>query len=172
MYLEAYLGVEDRNDYVAFSIESAAAALKWYPRLKSELRKNQTLGTSYKDLLEYTGAYYNDARTIRIKIFINSGSNEASLNLAFQSLDSEIYPLTHYQRDEFTWLVTRNEFARRARFTNYDANYFKICFGGGEQEGPVTFFTWWHDKYLNEPERFTRSVAEAEQHLGSELESD
>lgn len=95
-----------------------------------------------------------------IEIFTDSSDSETSLKLAFQGLESEIFPLTHYHHDEFTWLVSRNEFARRGRFTNYDANYFKICFGQKAQEDRVTYFTWWHDKYLHETENFTKSAAE------------
>jgi len=159
LYLETYLGVADSNDFVALSKESAEAALKWHPKVVSELLKDQIPGTTHRDLPECTGTYHNDARTVMIKIFTEGGGGETSLKLAFQGLDSEIFPLTHYQHDEFTWLMTRNEFARRGRFTNYDANHFKICFGGEEPEGPVAFFTWWHDKYLHEPERFTKSTA-------------
>lgn len=160
LYLEAYLGVENRNDYVALLKESAQAALRWHPKLISELLQNQNPGTHHRNLLEYSGIYYKDARTIMIKIFIDSSGSKTSLKLSFQGLESEIFPLTHYHHDEFTWLVSRNEFARRGRFTNYDTNYFKICFGQKAQEDRVTYFTWWHDKYLHEPEKFTKSAAE------------
>lgn len=145
---------------MALSKESAQAALRWYPKLISELHQNHNPGTHHRNLPEYSGIYYNDARTMMIEIFIDSSGSETSLNLAFQGLESEIFPLTHYHLDEFTWLVSRNEFARRGRFTNYDANYFKICFGQKAQEDRVTYFTWWHDKYLHEPEKFTKSAAE------------
>ncbi|KAL8904629.1 MAG: hypothetical protein Q9207_003150 [Kuettlingeria erythrocarpa] len=159
LYLEAYLGVENGNDYVALSKETAGAALRWHPRLVSELLQHQTPGTQHRELPEYTGTYCNEARTMMIEVYVESNGGEASLKLAFQGLESEIFPLTHYQRDEFTWLVSRNEFARRGRFTNYDAKYFKICFGPEAQDNLITFFTWWHDKYLHEPEKFTKSTA-------------
>ncbi|KAL8874002.1 MAG: hypothetical protein Q9174_000598 [Haloplaca sp. 1 TL-2023] len=154
LYLEAYLGVENRNDYVALARESAMAALEWHARVVAELLQNQIQGTSHRSLQEYAGTYHNDARTMQIKIFVDDDDGEACLKLAFQGLKSEIYPLFHYHYDEFTWLVSRNDFARRGRFTNYDANYFKICFGTESSAGPVTHFSWWHDKYLYEAEIF------------------
>ncbi|KAL9026675.1 MAG: hypothetical protein Q9196_004698 [Gyalolechia fulgens] len=163
LYLEAYLGVEDRNDYVALSQESAQAALRWHPNMVSELLQNQIPGTHHRPLPEYTGIYYNNARTMMIEVFVDSRDGEASLKLAFQGLESEMFPLTHYHRDEFTWLVSRNEFARRGRFTfYYDPKYFKVCFGSEAHEDPVTYFTWWHDQYLHEPEKFTKSMAKNE----------
>ncbi|KAL8639634.1 MAG: hypothetical protein Q9226_008850, partial [Calogaya cf. arnoldii] len=159
LYLEVYLGVENRNDYVALSRESAEAALRWHPRVVAELLGNQIQGTNHRGLPEYAGIFHNDALTMPIKILVNDDGGEACLKLAFQGLESEIYPLSHYHHDEFTWLVSRNEFARRGRFTNYDAEYFKFCFGAESPEDPVTYFTWWHDKFLHEPERFTISTA-------------
>ncbi|EHK50327.1 hypothetical protein TRIATDRAFT_183417, partial [Trichoderma atroviride IMI 206040] len=115
LYLEAYLGVADRNDYVALSEETAKATLSWYPNVLTELEKDRIPGPVPRNLSEYTGRYSNEAGTMMIEIFLDSGS-EPALKLAFQGLQSEIYPLTHCHHDVFTWLVTRNEFARRGRF--------------------------------------------------------
>lgn len=155
LYLEAYLGVDKRNDYVALAEETAVAAREWYPNVASELQRHKTPGTSSpRDLSEYTGAFHNDARTMMISIFI---SQAGDLQLSFQGLESEVYDLQHYQDDTFTWLVARDDLARRGRFTNYNAEYFKIGFGSEKKEEPITFLTWWHDKYLPAPERFTRT---------------
>ncbi|KAL8849319.1 MAG: hypothetical protein Q9221_005670 [Calogaya cf. arnoldii] len=158
LYLEAYLGVQNRNDYVALSTESAEAALGWQSRVVAELLRNQIQGTRHRCLPEYAGTYHNDALTMQTKIFVDDDGGEACLKLAFQGLESKIYPLSHYHHDEFTWLVSRNEFARRGRFTNHDAKYFKICFGAESPESPLTYFTWWHDKFLHEPGKFTLSI--------------
>lgn len=154
LYLEAYLGVAHRNDYVALSEETVEATLSWYSDVLAELQKDRIPGTVPRNLSEYTGRYSNEAGTMMIEIFLDSGS-EPTLRLAFQGLQSEIYPLTHYHDDVFAWLVTRNEFARRGRFLMRglnNAEYFKINFGPGS-----TYLTWWHDPSLEEPERFIRN---------------
>lgn len=163
LYLEAYLGVEERNDYMALSKESAEAALAWHPKLVAELLQRRSPGTHHRDLSDYTGIYYNDARTMMIEVFIDTSHGVAGLKMAFQSLESEVFPLIHYQHHEFTWLVSRNEFARRGRFTKYNANHYKICFGSEAQEDPVTYFTWWHNKFLFETEKFTKCTAKKTQ---------
>ncbi|PTB47925.1 hypothetical protein M431DRAFT_549441 [Trichoderma harzianum CBS 226.95] len=115
LYLEAYLGVAHRNDYVALSEETVEATLSWYFDVLAELEKDRIPGTVARNLSEYTGRYSNEAGTMMIEILLDSGS-ESGLRLAFQGLQSEMYPLTHYHDDVFTWLVTRNELARRGRF--------------------------------------------------------
>ncbi|KAH0527544.1 hypothetical protein TsFJ059_002537 [Trichoderma semiorbis] len=133
LYLEAYLGVPHRNDYVALSEETVEATLSWYSDVLAELEKNRIPGTVARNLSEYTGRYSNEAETMMMDILLDSGS-EPGLKLAFQGLESEIYPLTHSHDDVFTWLVTRNEFARRGRFLMRglnNAEYFKTNFGPG-----------------------------------------
>ncbi|OPB45974.1 hypothetical protein A0O28_0060940 [Trichoderma guizhouense] len=154
LYLEAYLGVVHRNDYIALSEETVEATLSWHSDVLAELEKDRIAETVARNLSEYTGRYSNEAGTMMIEILLGSG-NEPALSLAFQGLESEIYPLTHYHDDVFTWLVTRNEFARRGRFLMRglnNAEYFKISFGPGS-----TYLTWWHDPCLEEPERFIRN---------------
>ncbi|KAL5085888.1 hypothetical protein Trisim1_009802 [Trichoderma cf. simile WF8] len=154
LYLEAYLGVVHRNDYIALSEETVEATLSWHSDVLAELEKDRIAETVARNLSEYTGRCFNEAGTMMIEILLGSG-NEPALSLAFQGLESEIYPLMHYHDDVFTWLVTRNEFARRGRFLMRglnNAEYFKISFGPGS-----TYLTWWHDPCLEEPERFIRN---------------
>ena len=156
LYLEAYLGVIKKNDYLALAKETAANALKWYPRLVDELERTRIPNTRSREYADYTGTFYNDARTMMIKIFLDP---DGSLQLSFQGLENEKFGLTHYNYDVFTWLVTRNEFARRARFPNFDAQYpayFKISFYAHSETNLITYLTWWHDRWLPEPERFTK----------------
>ncbi|KAF3074082.1 hypothetical protein CFAM422_003842 [Trichoderma lentiforme] len=154
LYLEAYLGVTQRNDYVALSEETVEATRSWYSDVSAQLEKDRIPGTVARNPSEYTGRYSNEAGTMMIEILLDSGS-EPALSLAFQGLQSEMYPLTHYHDDVFTWLITRNEFAQRGRFLMRglnNAEYFKINFGPGS-----TYLTWWHDPCLKEPERFIRN---------------
>lgn len=154
LLLEAYLGVRNRNDYVSLAQETAAAALMWYPRLKAELESKRIRGTSPRELVDYTGTFFNAPRTMMIKIVTDD--QDSTLKLVFQGLESEVFTLNHYHQDIFTWLAPRDDLARRGRFTNQNAEYYKISFGCGNEKGDITFLTWWHDKELPVPEEFTK----------------
>ncbi|KAI0145152.1 beta-lactamase/transpeptidase-like protein [Xylariaceae sp. FL1272] len=52
LYLEAYLGVENRNDYVS----------------RARLQESRILGTVHRDLPDYAGRFYNQARTMMLDI--------------------------------------------------------------------------------------------------------
>ncbi|KAI1128604.1 beta-lactamase/transpeptidase-like protein [Nemania abortiva] len=152
LYLEAYLGVNDRNDYVALAEETAGSVLLWHPRLEAELQSKRKPGTTPRVLSEYEGEYYNDAKTMMIKVFVEGVGEKSSLKMAFQGLSTEEFPLKHYQDDIFTWLLQRNEFVERGRYTDYNADYFMIYFEKDVEAGkvdeavkPITHLTWWHD---------------------------
>ncbi|KAF2144342.1 uncharacterized protein K452DRAFT_306921 [Aplosporella prunicola CBS 121167] len=151
MLLEAYLGVEDITDYVSLSKETVKSVVSWYARILQQLKEQQIPGTSPRPLAEYVGTYYNYARTMMIQIIAKA--QEKSLFIKFQGLDSEEFILNHYHYDNFTWLEPRNNLARRGRFTNTNADYFKISFGtdGGHR---INHLTWQHDKELPKPESF------------------
>lgn len=154
LLLESYLGVEQRHDYVSLARETASSALQWYPRISRQLQEQRIPGTSPRPLSDYTGIFYNEARTMMISIFF---SNDAtSLKLSFQGLDSEVFALKHYHYDVFTWLEPRNALACRGRFTNTDADYFKISFMTNDTGSEIDHFGWQHDKYLPEPERYNK----------------
>lgn len=154
LYLEAYLGVRNSHDYVALAKQGIKKALEWHPRLVKKLAATQTPGTNARALSEYTGTFTNDARTMMIRVFVDP--IDSSLKLSFQGLSSEIFPLSHYHFDVFTWLVSRDELARRGRFTIHNAEYFKISFETGADGNHIQHLTWWHNKWLPEPERLTK----------------
>lgn len=158
LYLEAYLGVKERNDYITLSEEAVKGTLRWYPDILAELQQNQIPGTTPRDLSEYIGRFTNEAGTMMIEVSLDESRNEPCLQLAFQGLQSEIYPLRHYHHDVFTWLMPRNELVQRGRFLSrslHKAQFFKIEFS------PTSMFlTWWHDPRLTGPEKFTRHCLE------------
>jgi hypothetical protein len=101
LYLEAYLGVDEKNDYVALAKQTADAARHWYPNLIRQLKRGQYSGTRPRDFLEYTGDFYNKAETMMIRISLEE---RGTLKMGFQGLDTESFPLTHSHYD--THLVT------------------------------------------------------------------
>ena len=72
------------------------------------------------DLGQYVGRYFN-----RIKnFFVEVTRLEDGLHLAFQGRESQSHPLRHYHYDTFTWFMTHDEVAKRARLmVNYPANF-------------------------------------------------
>lgn len=160
LYLEAYLGVEDKNDYMSLAKESAENALDWFPQMCGELYSQQIFGTQPRDLSAYTGTFLNKKRTMKIEVFVDP--TDETLKMSFQGLDSEVFPLDHYHYDVFTWLRSRDEFARRGRTTslNCDAEYFKITFDTGESGDYIEYLTWWHDRWLPEAEMFVKEPPE------------
>ncbi|KAF2438274.1 beta-lactamase/transpeptidase-like protein [Karstenula rhodostoma CBS 690.94] len=154
LYSEAYLGVRKRHDYVALAKETVQSALEWHPRLIDELKAGQIRDTQARKASENAGILVNEARTMMIKVFVDD--QDSILKLSFQGMDNEIFPLTHYHHDTFTWLVTRNKFARRGRFTNDNAEYFKVNFLPDPKSNKIEHLTWWHNKWLPKAEMFSK----------------
>ena len=140
LVLEEILEVPDRNDYVQAAAASAAETLKWYPATRAALRAAQRMGTSPRNLAEYTGTYWDDIHVFKIVVTLE---NER-LAWAFQGLDSEKFPLTHYEDDVFTWLQPRNELAKRGRWVDQGPDFWKADFRGGGT-GSIDTLYWVHD---------------------------
>ncbi|KAK6526119.1 hypothetical protein TWF281_011156 [Arthrobotrys megalospora] len=129
------------NDYIDLAKRGSEAHIKLYPKIAKELADNRIKGTQPKPLGTYPGDYYNDAKTLLIQVSI---SEKGGLQWSFQGLESETYALDHYHNDVFTWHVTRDEDARRGRFTFVGAEYRQIKFTVKES-GDIDGFIWAHN---------------------------
>ena len=120
-----------------------------------QLRKEQKLGSSPKDLDQYVGTYWGDIHVIKIVVSSEGGA----LYWAFQGLDSEKYQLDHYHDDVFTWLRTRDELAKRGRWIDQGPPFWKVEFGvdGDDQ---IVRLSWVHD--IGVPAEEFRKVAEGD----------
>ncbi|KAI4924848.1 uncharacterized protein J4E92_006884 [Alternaria infectoria] len=156
LYLEAYLDVQQKNDYVSLAQVSARNALDWYPKLEAELSRTKSSEPPPRELLAYAGTYRNCARTIVLQVLVNDQSG--SLNVMFEGLEDEVWTLFHNHADVFTWLVPRNTLARRGRFTTswFDSEYFKFNFYTHPDEHHILGLTWKHDPSLCGPQRFIK----------------
>ncbi|QUC17535.1 uncharacterized protein UV8b_01776 [Ustilaginoidea virens] len=157
MYLEAYLGVAKKNDYVRLARETAEKATQWNPQTMVNLLNNRRAGRAHRDLIDYTGQYQNDALTMKIYIFIDSRDN-TTLRAEFRIHEAteEIYLLTHFRDDVFTFVYCRNHLIRRGRFTYEDAEFFKLAFGCNDTCSRICVIKWRHNGSLSEPEVFKR----------------
>ncbi|KAJ5959871.1 uncharacterized protein N7479_007021 [Penicillium vulpinum] len=144
LVLEELLEVpeSERNDYVKAAHSSVAENLKWYPALVGELGSARKNGTSPRELEEYIGTYWDNIHVF--KIVVNLEDNK--LYWRFQGLDSEKFPLEHYEDDTFTWLLPRNELSRRGRWVGSDQGpaFWKAVFQCSE-DGRIDKLYWAHD---------------------------
>ena len=140
LVLEELLEVPDRNDYVAAAESSVAENAKWYPTTLKELQKEQTKGTSPRELEEYVGTYWDEYRIFKIEVTLEVDT----LYWAFQGLDSEKFVLDHYEHDVFTWIRTRNELTKQGRWVDQGAAFWKAGFKANE-DGKIDSLLWTHD---------------------------
>lgn len=140
-----------RNDYLKAARVSADKTLAWYASVSAELKVNQTGDTSHRPLVEYQGEYWNTSGIFKIVISLHIDS----LVWAAQGLESERYLLTPYENDSFTWLQPRDEMARRGRWVDQGAEFWKLHFHPDEH-GRIVSLSWAHDKDIPNGEIFLR----------------
>ncbi|KAJ9490055.1 hypothetical protein VN97_g3201 [Penicillium thymicola] len=95
----------ERNDYIKAARTSVAENLKWYPALVRELGKARKKETSPRELAGYVETYWDNIHVFKIVVDLEDNK----LYWRLQGLDSEKFPLEHYEDDTFTWLLSRNE---------------------------------------------------------------
>ena len=140
LVLEEILEVPDKNDYVAAARSSVAENAKWYSNTSKELSRNRKTGTSPKKLEDYIGTYWDAIHVVKIEVSMEDGN----LYWALQGLRSEKFSLEHYEHDTFTWLQPRNELARRGRWVDQGADFWKLRFEANN-DGQVEKVFWVHD---------------------------
>ena len=147
LILEDLLGVEERNDYMKYAMESADAHLAKYPAMRASLeasrRSHGIQSNQSKALDAYHGKYYNQLGDFYISITPNHASN--CLQLAFQGLDSLVWKMEHYQDNSFLWLMSRDEAVSRARFPYSSETLYKLEFLASDESGEIDSLLWAHD---------------------------
>ena len=152
LVLETLIGVRDKNDFLELARRSVATSLAWHPTVEAALEKNQVHGTSPRNLEEYIGIYINSIKTMKIEVT----QRDNKLYFALQGLESERYELTHYQHDTFTWLRSRNELARRGRFTHQEPLYYMLRFTIRDDD-KISQLAWTHDADVPDGETFDKA---------------
>ena len=156
LILEALLDVKQPNDYIKYAQESADGQLAKFPSMQASLEESRIPHTKPKELGAYVGRYYNQIRDFFIEVTMTNNSPSESLEFAFQGLDSQVWRMEHYHHDSFLWLMSRDEYVRRARFPYSPAKLFKFDFLTDER-GEVDSLLWAHD-IDGPPERFCRDM--------------
>ncbi|KAK0511026.1 hypothetical protein JMJ35_006578 [Cladonia borealis] len=140
LVLEALLDVPERNDYIKAAESSVAGNAKWFFTTIEELEKDQKKGPVPRNLEEYTGTYWDASHAFKINVFVEEGI----LHWALQGLESEKWPLDHYEQDTFTWIRPRNELTKRGRWVDQGAAFWKIEFKA-DKDGQIDYLMWVHD---------------------------
>lgn len=153
LVLEELLGVTDKNDYVRAAETSVAETLNWYPNVLRELQKEQKPNTSPRSLDEYTGVYWNAIRAMKIVVTLD---NEV-LHWAQQGLETEKFPLNHYEDDVFTWLQPRNDLVKRGRWVDQAKIFWKLRFQHNDHN-QIDTLNWAHNPELPNEEDYIKDA--------------
>ena len=140
LVLEELLETPERNDYIKAAEISVAENAKWYSTTTEQLQKDQKEETSPRHLAEYVGTYWDPVHVFKIEVSLE----ERILYWSFQGLESENFPLDHYEQDTFTWLQPRNELAKRGRWIDQGAPFWKAEFQANDS-GSISRLMWVHD---------------------------
>ena len=133
---ETLLDSPEKNDYLKFATESAEGARRRYESASKSLQKTRVPGTPHKPLNQYCGRYHWTCPSY----FIDIVHHDGTLRLIIQGRPDQVYKLSHYNFDTFTWLLTDEEEAKRGRFTQSDEAY-KMVFVSNELH-QIDSFVW------------------------------
>jgi CubicO group peptidase (beta-lactamase class C family) len=151
LLLETLLDNPDKNDYLSLAKLSAANSNARWPKIKADLAQERIPDTFPKALDSYIGRYYNKPRNFHLEI----GRDDESLTMCFQGNHDQWYTLEHNQDDIFTWVLTRNENARRGRFPVTWRAFYKLKFEA-EKGAEIDSLVWENDGAWSAGERFAR----------------
>lgn len=145
LLVERLLGVPDPVDICNLVRTQTLGAFACMGKVKEQLEGTRESGTSPKPLTKYVRRYRNEIHNWVITIRLENGS----LTIAWQNLELEKFPLSHYHHNTFTWWMSWNEVMKSGRFPNLSLPYWLIefCFDGGDQ---VTELRWAWDASLPE----------------------
>lgn len=147
---EILFDLPEKHDFVDLTQKIVDVELKSLSNVADQLERERTPGTTSRDLKDYVGTYRNVLGTMKVEIALKDNK----LAMRFQDLEEETFALEHYEYDTFTWWFSRDECARRGRFTNYGYEYFRVSFVG--KAGTIDRLTWKTVSQLPEPEVFMR----------------
>jgi CubicO group peptidase (beta-lactamase class C family) len=147
---EILFDLPEKHDFVGLTQKIVDVERKSLTNVAEKLEQERTLGTTPRDLNDYVGTYRNVLGTMKVEILLQ----DKTLVMRFQDLEEETFAMQHYEYDTFTWWFTRDECARRGRFTNYGYEYFRINFAG--KADMIDCLTWKTASQLKEPEMFKR----------------
>lgn len=157
LLIETVFDFPERNDWLGLAKASAKSALALVPSLRLKLDKGRIPNTRPSfPLNAYCGRYQSPLSSF----FLEVSQHEDGLLIAFQGLRSQSNRLRHYHFDTFTWLMTHDEAARRARLmVNFPAKFYLLRFDMSIH-GVIDRLFWIIENTCPEPEMFLKDMAE------------
>lgn len=151
MLLQTIIGSPEPYDYLELAKVSAENSNARWPKIKADLEKERTPGTSPLELSAYVGKFCNKIETFHLE-FREEGSQ---LQLCFQGNHNFWYPMEHFENDVFTWVLTRDENVKRGRFPVTWRNFYKMKFQRTKGD-IIDTLVWEHDGAWDAGEVFYR----------------
>ncbi|KAG9515643.1 hypothetical protein KCU93_g9420, partial [Aureobasidium melanogenum] len=145
--LEAIIDAPHPSDYLALATVAAANAALNVKTLQDKLEISRAKDTSLRKVEEYIGRYQDEKRKWTVVVRASQDSS-SGLEVAFQGLDSQVWALSHYERDTFLWLSSREEQAKKGRMVTYplSADHFKLIFQANDGgDGEIDRLVWRHE---------------------------
>ena len=155
LLIETVFDFPERNDWLELARASVRRALALVPSMRLKLDKGRVPNTRPSFPLDaYCGRYQSPLGNFFIEVL----QRDDGLFVAFQGLPSQFNRLEHYHFDTFTWLMTHDEAARRARLmVNFPAEFYLLRFGLSVH-GKVDRLYWIIENTSPEPEVFLKDL--------------
>ncbi|KAK3402544.1 beta-lactamase-domain-containing protein [Sordaria brevicollis] len=162
VYITALFGFEDGGTtyheaakrYLGLAKRSRDRKLGLVKTMMTALDNERSMTCSYPHLDSYIGQYHNSNTGWPGNFFIDicypeEEKKRGCLELRFQGRKSQAYELRHMKDDTFEWALDYNQQAKRARFTIWDPEYFKIYFNlDRTRPGGTVSLNWARDSGL------------------------
>jgi hypothetical protein len=157
--IQALFDDQSKVDWVEVTKCFTRKCLSYYDDMQAKIHAKRQNGPPARGFEPYLGDYYDDTGIFFIRVKRDANC-EDRLQLEFQCQDKQAYSLRFFYDDTFEWTLTRDETAKRARYHQFDQNYFNFHFHEDDQ-GEITSLAWSHDSNVPEGETFTkRAVSE------------
>ncbi|OHE90437.1 hypothetical protein CORC01_14265 [Colletotrichum orchidophilum] len=141
--LEALVETPSPVDIMQFVEEAAQSHIQSYPKLQETFNSLRGNSTPPAALQDYVGVYQFDAG-LDFKIVIRLKS-QSVLQVVFQAMESQTWDLQFLEGETFHWLTSRDDQAKKAKFTYpFLPSLFKIVFERND-DGLVDHLIWKHD---------------------------
>ena len=161
LIVETIINSKNKADYVALASEAATNHARREIENAKDLNDVRRPDTKPRPSLDaYVGDYVGLGGMFKLGIRQqNTTSLGGGLEVRFQGLESQAWPLTHYEHDTFTWLQPFNGQARRARFNLAGPGRVQTQVHGGRERrrrtvGEIDRVCWIHEPGLGEKEQY------------------
>ncbi|KAF2446063.1 beta-lactamase/transpeptidase-like protein [Karstenula rhodostoma CBS 690.94] len=151
LLLQSILEDPEPVNYLELAKLSARNSNARWPRIKEDLEKERTPGTTPLPLPAYVGQFHNKVKTFKLEFQLH----DSHLQLCFQGNHEFWYSMEHYENDVFTWVLTRDENVLRGRFPVTWRAFYKIRFQRGADQ-KIDSLIWEHDGAYDAGEVFYR----------------